>query len=102
MSLRTAVAVALVGIVCLGSFATPVAAQVKFQIEQADTVKSILERNVGRPVRVRLQAGEEVAGTVTKVGEHVVQLSELAGREFFDAVIRLDSISAVILRTRGN
>jgi hypothetical protein len=102
MSLRTGVALALVGLVCLATFATPVAAQAKFQIESADTVKSLLERHMGRPVRVRLQSGEEMGGTVTKVGEHVVQLSELAGREFFDAVIRLDSIRAVILRTRGN
>ncbi len=102
MRVRRAIAVAVVGFACMITCATSVAAQGKFQIESADTIKSILERQMGRVVRVRLQSGEEVSGTVTKVGDHVVQLSELAGREFFDAVIRIDGISAVILRTRGN
>ncbi len=102
MRVRRAIAVILLGLACLVTSITPVAAQGKFQIESADTIKSILERQMGRAVRVRLQSGEEVSGTVTKVGDHVVQLSELTGREFFDAVIRLDGITAVILRTRGN
>jgi hypothetical protein len=37
---------------------------------------------------------------VVAVGEHVVHLSELAGKEFFDAVIRLDQVSAVLVRVR--
>jgi hypothetical protein len=92
----------LIGILCVMAPAMPVTGQEKFQIEGADTVKSILERQTGHAVKLRLQSGEEVGGTVTKVGEHVVHLSGLAGREFFDAVVRLDAINAVMLRTRGN
>ena len=102
MRIMRAITVALVGMACLMTSPAPVIAQAKFQVETADTLKSILERQVGRPVRLRLQSGEEVSGTVTKVGDHVVQLSELAGREFFDAVVPLDGIIAIILRTRGN
>ena len=47
------------------------------------------------------RSGAELTGTITKVGEHVVHLSELAGREFFDAVVSLDQLPAVVIRTRG-
>jgi len=100
--MRCLLTVVLLGIACLQANPPAVAAQAKFQIESWDTVKSVLERHVGRVVRLRLQSGEELTGTVTKVGDTMVQLSELAGREFFDAVIPIDRISAVILRTRGN
>ena len=99
---KRALSAAVVVMACLMISPGPAIAQAKFQIETADTLKSVLERQVGRAVRLRLQSGEEVGGTVTKVGDHVVQLSELAGREFFDAVVPLDRIIAVILRTRGN
>jgi hypothetical protein len=102
MRIRSAVVVAWVCMACTTIPVIPVAAQGKFQIESADTIKSVLERQIGKAIRPRLQSGEEVGGTVTKVGDHVVHLSELAGREFFDAVVRIDGISAVILRTRGN
>jgi len=102
MRIRSAVVVALVCMACTTIPVMPVAAQGKFQIESADTIKSVLERQIGKAVRLRLQSGEEVGGTVTKVGDQVVHLSELAGRELFDAVVRIDGISAVILRTRGN
>lgn len=35
-----------------------------------------------------------------KVAGNVVHLSELSGREFFDAVVSLDRVSAVVVRVR--
>jgi len=35
------------------------------------------------------------------VGSHVAHLTELGGREFFDAVVSLDQVQAVIVRARG-
>jgi hypothetical protein len=46
-------------------------------------------------------AGEELTGMVKHVTPYGVQLSELAGKEFFDAIMRLDQISAVIYRARN-
>jgi len=37
---------------------------------------------------------------VIKVGDRVLHLAELSGREFCGAAIRLDQISAVIVRVR--
>jgi hypothetical protein len=76
------------------------AAETKFQIQTPDTIQNILDREVGQRVTLKLLCGEEMSGTVNKVGEWVVHLSELSGREFYDVAIRLDQISAVIVRVR--
>jgi hypothetical protein len=84
--------------VCLS--ASAVAAQDKLEVKSADTVKSVLERHAGKRVGVVLHTGQELTGVVTSVGDKVVHLSELSGREFFDAVVSLDRIGAVVIRTR--
>lgn len=72
------------------------------QVQSGDTVKSVLERSVGQTVGLRVGAGDELRGKVAKVGDRVVHLSELSGREFFDAVVPIDSISAVIVKARSH
>lgn len=64
---------------------------------EAPTVRDVLQAQQGKPVTVRVD-GEELTGTVQAVGAQTVQLGELAGKEFFDATVRLDSIDAVIVR----
>jgi len=95
--------VIIVGLL-IGFFATAssasFAAEPKFQIQTSDTIQNILIREADQRVILRLQCGEEMSGTVSKVGEWVVHLSALSGREFYDAAVRLDQISAVIVRVR--
>jgi len=67
----------------------------------ATTMKDILTENTGKTVILRLDTGENLIGTVSKVGEFVVHLSKIAGKEYYDAVIRLDKISAVLFKVRG-
>ena len=69
-------------------------------IAKGDTTASVLAAQKGNRVTVRLQSGEELSGKVITVGDHVLQLGELSGKEFFDAVIPMDSIAAVIIRVR--
>ncbi len=88
-----------VGICCASL--TPAAGQDKLEVRDADTVKTVLERHVGKRVGVITRSGAEITGTVAKVGEHVVHLSELGGREFFDGVVSLDRLQAVVIRTRA-
>ncbi len=73
----------------------------RFRLHAADTIKSSLERQIGQEVGVKLLCGEEVSGTVSKIGDLLIHLSALEGREHYDAAIRLDQISAVIVRVRG-
>ena len=65
-----------------------------------DTVQSILSANQDKRVIIRLVSGGELTGKVGTVNGKVVHLMELSGREFFDAVVSLDQIEAVIIRTR--
>ena len=88
----------------VASYLPPTAAlaqDAKLEVRSADTVKSVLERMVGKRVSVVLTTGPELSGVVTSVGDKVVLLSELTGREFFDGVVSIDQIGAVIVKTRG-
>jgi hypothetical protein len=66
----------------------------------ADAVKVTLERQAGKRVRLKLVSGQDMEGTVVSVGTAAVHVSRLVGMEFFDAVVRLDQIAAVIVRVR--
>ena len=68
----------------------------------ADAIKVNLERQVGKRVRLRLVSGQDLEGTVVAVGNAAVHMARLSGLEFFDGVVRLDQIAAVVLRVRGN
>ena len=78
------------------------AQEVKFQLNKGYGMKEILASYEGKRVAVRLDSGEEVEGIVTTVGDQLVHLSKLSKRDFYDAVVRLDRINAVIFRARSN
>jgi hypothetical protein len=66
----------------------------------ADAIKVNLERQAGKRVRLRLVSGQDVEGTVVAVGTVGVHIARLTGMDFFDGVVRLDQIAAVIVRVR--
>lgn len=69
-------------------------------LKPAATVRDILNDAVDKKVAVRLDSHEELEGTVTTVGEHLVQLSRLSGRDYFDAYVAIDRIGAIVVRVR--
>jgi len=74
----------------------------KMVFEEQDTMANVLKRLEGKGVRLRLAgSGEEVIGKLQKVGKELAHLSDLSGREFFDAVVRIDQVSAVSVQVRG-
>lgn len=70
----------------------------KVDFKADDTASSLLKRQTGQRVEVRLKSGEKISGKVEAVGEKAVHLSALSGQELFDAVIVLDDITAVLVR----
>ena len=64
------------------------------------TVEKVLVAQVGKRVTLKLGPGDELTGTVKLVTPKVVHLSEIAGREFFDAVVDTTRIVAVLVRTK--
>jgi hypothetical protein len=75
-------------------------AQEKSELNPAFGIKDILAANLGKRVAVRLGSGGELEGTVAKVGDHLVHISKLTGKDFYDAIVRIEQIDAVTYRAR--
>ncbi len=81
--------------------AMPLAAEeLQTDVNVADTIKHTLDQQVGKRAKVKLRSGQELDGKVFKVGSNGLHLTDLTGMEFFDAVIRLEAIDAVVVRVR--
>jgi TRAP-type mannitol/chloroaromatic compound transport system substrate-binding protein len=65
-------------------------------------MRDALAGNKGKRVTVLLAAGQELTGTVSEFGSGTVKLTELSGKEYFDATVRIDRIEALIVRARSN
>src|SRR5574337_325570 len=63
------------------------AEEVKYDVKPTTTMKALLTDSLGKRVALRLESGEEIEGTVSVVGEHLVQVSKLSKRDFFDAFV---------------
>jgi hypothetical protein len=84
--------------VVLAFVCSDLSAQTKIDLQPSDTIVSILQKNTGQTVELRMKSGEKIGGKVEKVGDKLVYLSSLAGAEFYDAAVDLSHISAVIVR----
>ncbi|MFI5180908.1 MAG: hypothetical protein ACHQPI_05925 [Thermoanaerobaculia bacterium] len=71
------------------------------QVDKADTVRTVLLRQIDKKVTLVLAPGQELTGTVRSVGDGVVLLSEISGRDFYDAAVDLQKVSAVLVKVRG-
>jgi len=76
------------------------AEEVKLDIKAASTIRDVLNDHVGKKVALRLEAGEEIEGVVVMVGNSVVHMTRLTGKEYFDSVVRIDTIAAVRIRVK--
>lgn len=65
-----------------------------------DTIPSIVTAQKGKRVTLRLRSGQEITGVVREASERLVVIGELTGREFFDAVVPIEAIEAVIVRVK--
>jgi hypothetical protein len=78
----------------------PLALAQQVTINPNDTTQSVLVAQKGKRVTVRLRSGQELTGTMRDSNGKVAVIAELSGREFFDAVVPLDAIEAVLIRTK--
>lgn len=83
-----------------GSSSVALAEEQGLDLNSPDVIKQILEQQVGKKVKVKLESGQDLEGKMAKVGAHAVQLTELTGMEFFDATVKLEEIAAVIVKAR--
>lgn len=69
-------------------------------IKAGDSIVIVLKAYDGKRVTVKLNSGDELTGTIGAVNDDLIHLRELSGKEFFDAVVDTDDISAIIIRTK--
>lgn len=89
-------------LIALGFVLPADAAEPKTTLNETSTIKDVLSQHVGKRVSVRTDAGETLDGTVVQVTGQLVYIEKLAGKEFFDAVVRIDRISSVTFRMKTN
>lgn len=65
-----------------------------------DSIQTVLAARKGKAVTLRLSGGQELSGTVREATGKLVVLGALSGREFFDAVVALEKIEAVLVRNK--
>lgn len=70
-------------------------------LNSPESIRVNLEKFLGERVTLSLIGGGELQGVVSKIGTTALYITELTGREFFDAVVRLDHISAMTIKMRN-
>jgi hypothetical protein len=64
------------------------------------TMKDNLKSLIGKDVHVHLRDGKTLQGFVKSVGDALVHVEKLAGRDFFDALVKIEDISAIEVKFR--
>jgi len=72
------------------------------ELRATTMVQDTLEqaKEAGLEVSLHLRNGMTFSGKVDQVAKHQVVLSELAGKEFYDALILIEDISVIEARLR--
>ena len=81
-------------------FAIAQASAQSVTVAPADTIQSVVAAQKGKRVTLRLRSGQELTGILRAQTDRLVVLGELSGRDFFDAVVPVEAIEAVIIRTK--
>jgi len=76
--------------------------QTNLNLQANDTIRTVLERQVGKPVELRLKSGEKIGGKLAKVTDRLAYLSQLTEADFYDAAVEIDSVAVVVVRVRSN
>ncbi len=63
-------------------------------------MSEVLAEQVGKRVALRLGSGDEIEGTVVQVGKSLVHVAKITGKDYYDAVISIDKVSAVRIKVR--
>lgn len=99
-ALRSILALCLIASVAVSPPMATAAEDIKLSSQGPGAIKLNLEKLVGKKVTLRIIAGEDISGTVESVGVDAVVITQLTGKEFFDAAVALHTIAAVTVRAR--
>jgi hypothetical protein len=89
-----------ISVVLLGlTLAVPALGQ-EVVVSANDTTQTVITAQKGKRVTLRTRSGQELTGTVREVTGRLIVLGAVTGREFFDAVVPLEAVEAVLIRTK--
>jgi hypothetical protein len=79
---------------------SPALAQGNLDLEPNDSMQTVLQRQVGQTVELRMASGEKIGGKLEKVNEKLAYVSQLTGAEYFSAVGVIDEVAAAVVRAK--
>jgi small nuclear ribonucleoprotein (snRNP)-like protein len=82
----------------LSAQATVVVQGVSYNV--AGSLKDNLKSLTGKDIFINLRSGKIYQGYVKSVGDHFVHVEKIAGKDFYDALIRIEDISAIEAKFR--
>lgn len=100
MKIKECIAATMV-VLFLSVSAVGVYAEEKIVFKASDGIKEVLTAHIGKRVAVKTDAGEALEGSVSMVGDQLVRLERLSGKDFYDAIVRIDKITSVTIRVKG-
>lgn len=73
------------------------------ELKNNDTIKDILAKLVGKDktISIVLKSGKDYSGEIQTLGEFCVSLKQSGNRSFYDALIRIEDISAIEVKVRN-
>ncbi len=106
--MKKTVLVSSIWIVVIMLFTVPLQAEAKSAVVAIEGVsydvnaslKDNLKSLAGKKIYVTLDSGKTMIGIVKDAGEHLLHLEKLDGKDFFDALILIEDISAIDARFR--
>ncbi|MDQ3623699.1 MAG: hypothetical protein M3463_14615 [Verrucomicrobiota bacterium] len=88
-------------ILLLGGALSLSAAENKFEMQEDDTITTLLNRQKGQVVQLFLKSGAKLAGKVETVGTHLVHVLQLVAEgESYESAVKIDEISAIAVPAR--
>ena len=91
------------GIIIMAGFSLPHSIAIAEEKPEFNPYVGIKENflvNVGKRISVRTESGDTIDGIITRVGDHNVHIAKLAGKDFYDAIVRIDKIESFTFRAR--
>lgn len=85
--------------ICMLAVTSPAGAD-EISINSGDTINTVLTSQMGKRVSITMKSGQVLSGTVSAVTDKVTHISELTGKEFYDAVVATDHIESVTIRVK--
>jgi hypothetical protein len=69
-------------------------------MEIQNSMKDLLVQHKGKQVSVRLSSGQELSGYIEEVGDQLIHLAKITGMEYFEAMVRIETVEALVVRAR--